>query len=52
MSGIFSKGYEPVNITRTLPDQSRIEQLRKYLCSDREYRQAAIMAGAGFSHNA
>jgi hypothetical protein len=41
-----------VGNTVTLPDQSHIEQLRKRLWSGREYGQAAVMVGAGFSRNA
>ena len=36
----------------TLPDQNHIEQIRKRLWCDREFGQAAIMVGAGFSRNA
>jgi hypothetical protein len=36
----------------SLPDQPHIEQLRKRLWSGREYGQAAVMVGSGFSRNA
>ena len=35
-----------------LPDQVHIEQIRKRLWQDREYGQAAVMIGSGFSRNA
>lgn len=37
---------------RTLPDQIHIEQIKKYLWVGREFGQAAVMVGAGFSRNA
>jgi hypothetical protein len=38
--------------TNTLPDQRYIDQLRERLWSGREFGQAAVMVGAGFSRNA
>lgn len=36
----------------TIPDQPYIEQIRRRLWSGREFGQAAVMVGAGFSRNA
>jgi hypothetical protein len=38
--------------SKAFPDQIHIEQIRKRLWCDREFGQAAVMVGAGFSRNA
>lgn len=38
--------------TKIFPDQTHIEQIRKHLWCGREFGQAAVMVGAGFSRNA